>query len=103
MSGVDDPQRHERAHREQEVHGGAGEGDDERVVARTAHPPGRDWYRLRVAEHTQRRRGQDERQYDRAEGIEVPGRVERDPAGPLRGVVTAPQRDGCVGHLMQHQ
>jgi hypothetical protein len=89
-----------RPDREGDVHRRAGERDDQRVVARLAHPPGVHRDRLRVAEDRAGREGEDRRQDERAEDVDVRHGVQGEPPGLLGGVVSEAQRRPAVRDLV---
>ena len=81
---------------------GPAEAHEEHVAARVPQPARVHRHRLRPADAPGARTarpiaGQD----DRAERVDVRDRVQREPAGSLRGVVAEPERDDAVADLVE--
>src|SRR5262245_56559395 len=66
-----------------------------------AHPARVDGYWLGVAEDGAAERGEDERQQERAERVDVSDGIERDATSALGRVIAEPERDDAVGDLVE--
>ncbi len=99
---VEEPARGERGERHQdEVRRRAGEADEHDVAPRLAETLRVHRDRLGVPDDREAGQGTESREHERAEGIDVRDRVERQAAGALRRVVAAPERDDPVADLVE--